>query len=112
MKKKILIGSIFVLALLLLMPSIPAIQQNTIEDIEVVEIVTEETDCDCENDSKLDGDFPILCFILYQSIMLCIVIGSLTGFPIFLNYIYNIISIGSILDCDWVRGMELNFALL
>ncbi len=32
MKKKILIGSLLVLTLLLLMPSIPAIQQNTIED--------------------------------------------------------------------------------
>ena len=33
MKKKILVGSVFVLALLLLMPSIPAIQNKTIEDI-------------------------------------------------------------------------------
>ena len=33
MKKKILFGSIFVLALILLMPSIPAIQNKTIEDI-------------------------------------------------------------------------------
>ena len=32
MKKKILIGSLLVLTLLLLMPSIPAIQQKTIED--------------------------------------------------------------------------------
>ena len=32
MKKKILIGSMLVLTLLLLMPSIPAIQQKTIED--------------------------------------------------------------------------------
>jgi ABC-type multidrug transport system fused ATPase/permease subunit len=32
MKKKILIGSLLVLALLLLMPSIPAIQQKTIDD--------------------------------------------------------------------------------
>jgi hypothetical protein len=32
MKKKILIGSIFVLILLLVMPSIPAIQMKTIED--------------------------------------------------------------------------------
>jgi len=34
MKKKILIGSMLVLTLLLLMPSIPAIQQKTIEDRE------------------------------------------------------------------------------
>ena len=33
MKKKILVGSVFILALLLLMPSIPAIQNKTIEDI-------------------------------------------------------------------------------
>ena len=32
MQKKILLGSVFVLILLLLMPSIPAIQQKTIED--------------------------------------------------------------------------------
>ena len=32
MKKKILISSLFVLTLILLMPSIPAIQQNTIKD--------------------------------------------------------------------------------
>ena len=33
MKKKILIGSMLVLTLLLLMPSIPAIQQKNVEDI-------------------------------------------------------------------------------
>jgi len=37
MRKRILIGSMLVLTLLFLMPSIPAIQQRTVEDIEVLD---------------------------------------------------------------------------
>jgi hypothetical protein len=42
MKKKILIGSLLVLTLLLLMPSIPAIQQKTIMDKSVIEKSNDE----------------------------------------------------------------------
>jgi len=49
MKKKILIGSMLVLTLLLLMPSIPAVQQKTIEDkaySDLVEQLDEDVDAD------------------------------------------------------------------
>ena len=44
MKKKILIGSLLVLTLLLLMPSIPAVQQKTIEDKAYSDFVEELSD--------------------------------------------------------------------
>ena len=49
MKKKILIGSMLILTLLLLMPSIPAIQQKTIEDKAYYDFV--------EKFGEVDADF-------------------------------------------------------
>ena len=49
MKKKILIGSLLVLTLLLLMPSIPAVQQKTIEDKAYSDFVEELKDVDLED---------------------------------------------------------------
>jgi len=49
MKKKILIGSLLVLTLLLLMPSIPAIQQKTIEDKAYSDLVEKFEDFDLED---------------------------------------------------------------
>ena len=62
MKKKILIGSMLVLTLLLLMPSIPAIQQKTIEDKAYSDFVEELKDVDLEDIEVLDDDvkFPLL----------------------------------------------------
>ena len=59
MGKKILIGSMLVLTLLLLMPSIPAIQQNTIEDNSYSNLV-----------DKLDDDIKhqLLYNIIYMMI--------------------------------------------
>ena len=48
MKKKILIGSLLVLTLLLLMPSIPAIQQKTIEDKAYSDLVEKFGDVDAD----------------------------------------------------------------
>ena len=54
MKKKILIGSLLVLTLLLLMPSIPAIQQNTIEEKAYSDFVEKLDDIDFEDIEILD----------------------------------------------------------
>ena len=63
MKKKIIIGSLLVLILLLLMPSIPAIQQKTIEDKAYSDLVEKLKDLEV-----LDGDmkFPILFAFVYM----------------------------------------------
>jgi len=49
MNKKILIGSILAVALLLLMPSIPAIQQKTIEDKAYSDLVEKFGDFNLED---------------------------------------------------------------
>jgi len=72
MKKKILIGSILVLTLLLLMPSIPAIQQKTIEVKVYDDLVKDIKEIDFK-DTKvirklLNGfwdEHPILGFLLF-----------------------------------------------
>ena len=54
MGKRILIGSMLVLSLLLLMPSIPAIQQKTIEDKAFSDFVEELKNVDLEDIKVLD----------------------------------------------------------
>jgi len=66
MKKKILIGSMLVLTLLLLMPSIPAVQQKTIEDKAYSDFIEELKNVDLEDIEVLDDDviFPrLLLFV-------------------------------------------------
>jgi hypothetical protein len=58
MKKKILIGSMLVLSLLLLMPSIPAVQTNTIKEDIKQNIHKDEDDCDRCPPSNLKLDNP------------------------------------------------------
>jgi len=62
MSKRILIGSMLVLVMLLLMPSIPAVQQKTIEDKAYSDLVEKLKDLEV-----LDGDmkFPILFAFVY-----------------------------------------------
>jgi len=67
-RKKILIGSIFVLALILLMPSIPAIQQSTLKEelkqdiMEKIETLTFE---DIKEIKTLDSvKFPLLMWLV------------------------------------------------
>jgi len=62
MKKKILIGSLLVLTLLLLMPSIPAIQQKTIEDKGYSDYVEEIKTLD--DDIKLPNLYAFIVSIL------------------------------------------------
>jgi len=72
MNKKILIGSIIAVAMLLLMPSIPAIQHKVVKDDIINEL---PEDFDFENiiellkSGKLDG---IKHYILYNIIISCI----------------------------------------
>ena len=78
-RKKILIGSIFVLALMLLMPSIPAVQQNTIEE-GIKQDIQEKIDSLIINDfrgiKELIGDrHPILFAI-------CLIMVFMTNFRI------------------------------
>jgi hypothetical protein len=60
MRKKILIGSMLVLTLLLLMPSIPAIQQKTINDRVLIEFVEELEDVKSTNQGNEVLKFLIL----------------------------------------------------
>jgi len=62
MNKKILIGSIMAVALLLLMPSIPAIQQKTMEDKAYSDFVEKLKDVEL-----FDGEmkFPLLFAFVY-----------------------------------------------
>ena len=87
MRKKILIGSLLVLTLLLLMPSIPAIQQKTIEEKAYSDFVEQL------------NDNPKFLF-LYLLIL------SITNFRIFRFYFLLDISVESGSDPhfpDWVR---------
>ena len=87
MKKKILIGSLLVLTLLLLMPSIPAIQQKTIEEgfkqdiqekletINLEEIKDIRSLIDAlQNKFELSDDFPF--GILLALLLYCILLFS------------------------------------
>ena len=69
MKKKIIIGSIIAVALLLLMPSIPAIQQKTIDEglkQEMQEKLETINLNGLEEIEELDGiKHPILHFIVF-----------------------------------------------
>ena len=61
MRREILFGSIFVLALILLMPSIPAIEQKTIEDKAYSDFIEKIEEFDFEDIGKLDDmKHPIL----------------------------------------------------
>jgi len=64
-RKKILIGSIFVLTLILLMPSIPAIQQKTIEDSTYSHFAKNKIDFNINKIEKLEQlKHPILFLII------------------------------------------------
>jgi len=67
MIKKTLVGSIFVLTILLLTPSIPAIQQKTIEDKAYNDFYNELQDLNFKDVELLDGEmtFPLLFVIVY-----------------------------------------------
>ncbi len=69
MKKKILIGSILVLTLLLLMPSIPAIQINTVKEVVQQNKYELKTKLDIIDIEKLP-EFPnhILLFLIIYTI--------------------------------------------
>ena len=80
MNKKILVGSIFVLTLLLLMPSIPAVQQKSIGE-GIKQEIQEKLDTinlnDLKESKKLDWvRHPLLCvIILYLSFIVSLRIG-------------------------------------
>jgi len=69
MRKKILIGSIFVLTLLLLMPSMPAIQINTVKEVvkqNIYELKTKTGIVDIEKLLELPNH--ILLFLIISAI--------------------------------------------
>jgi len=74
MNKKILIGSLLVLTLLLLMPSIPAIQQKTIEDKMYRDLVEKIDTNDMNILKELDlgklPDHPFLNFLILIPVFL------------------------------------------
>ncbi len=88
MKTKILIGSILVLTLLLLMPSIPAIQQKTIEDRTYDDIVEKLDEINLEDLAEikdLDLKRPPLLYLFVISILFIQVIRGEFFFNIMLE---------------------------
>lgn len=86
MGKRILIGSMLVLTLLLLMPSIPAIQQKTIVEgfiSKAGQLSTKDEDCGCEDESTVDfEDNPIICGILLSLFGIMVIRINLFLFPL------------------------------
>ncbi|UCD14251.1 MAG: hypothetical protein JSW60_02225 [Thermoplasmatales archaeon] len=79
MNKKILIGSMLVVILLLLMPSIPAIQLKTIEDkldTRKSELLTKLRDLDIEKIRELLNEKQIKFTPLILTFLICIVAES------------------------------------
>ena len=98
MNKKILIGSLLVLTLLLLMPSIPAIQQKSIEDKAYSDLVEELKVADLEEIEELEKiRHPVLYLIFF-------LIGNINYNRIlrlveFVKFIGNDNMLGSIIFC-------------
>jgi len=74
-------------------------------DIDVIEEDAEkssEEDCGCEDNSRLDEGFPILCEIIFRLFSpLFFICFFLPFLPcLIVGVMYDII--GEILDCDWI----------
>ena len=93
MGKKILIGSMLVLTLLLLMPSIPAIQQKTVEDKAYSDLLEQLKDVDFKDlkDVISNGDsakYPLMFLLIFSLIRIKVI----RGFRLMMessNYPYN-----------------------
>lgn len=118
MNKKILIGSILVLTLLLLMPSIPALQKNAIDvrlDTRESELLTKFQDLDGEkikdllNKKPLDGLqfplWPLIFFIYFFRIYRGIFIQSFSSTK------YEIINLFISLRGVWLIGTAMIWVL-
>lgn len=120
MKKKILIGSMLVLVMLLLMPSIPAVQQNTIEDRIYSDLVEQLGDVDFNNKNEIKwllnenwGEHPIIelltiiaLFRFYRSIILWEFSSHYEDFNFIIDY--PIIFFRSL----WLAGTVFGIALV
>ena len=70
----------------------------TLEEIST--IIEENEDCGCEEDSsKLEGDFPIICILLFP---LYIISWYAFWFGVFVIPIQMVMLLGYMLGCDWV----------
>jgi hypothetical protein len=118
MKKKIIIGSMLVLTLLLLMPSIPALQKNAIDvrlDTRESELLTKFQDLDGEkikdllNKKPLDGLqfllLPLIFFIYFFRIYRGIFIQSFSSTK------YEIINLFIHLRGVWLIGTAMIWVL-
>ena len=110
MKKKILIGSIIAVVLLVLVSFSSVVGYNSVKsdlDISVEENKKEivyqekssEEDCGCEDDSSdLEWKFPILCELLYPLYVLSGALYLVFDFEPFLVFMETL---GSKLNCYW-----------
>ncbi|UCD14589.1 MAG: hypothetical protein JSW60_04000 [Thermoplasmatales archaeon] len=122
MRKKILMGSMLVLTLLLLMPSISALQQKTIEEKTFTDLV-EKFDDDLKEIKELNnlGDdvkFPnlyeflarFLALRFFRGLMLCLFGLGFMEFAIYEKFpIFNIrgvwLSISTFFIADYIDGI-------
>ena len=106
MKKKILIGSLLVLTLLLLMPSIPAIQQKTIEE-GIKQDIQEKLDTINVDDLK---DIRALDWIRHPILYaIVIAIVYIRGLQFSFNFAMAVIFCSEIVD-EW--GIEITHPIL
>ena len=108
MKKKILIGSMLVLTLLLLMPSIPAIQQKTIEE-GIKQDIQEKLETINLGDLK---DFEVLDGIKHPLLYIIVILKfSIRNFRFAVNFFFAMFTFAK-LDPDDAFGIEITNPIL
>ena len=73
--------------------------ENDICYIDIVIQKKSDEDCGCEDESTLEGDFPVICILLLPLYSISWYAYWLGGFSFPIQLIYNI---GTILGCMWV----------
>ena len=106
MKKKILIVSIFAVALLTLVSFSSVVGKVSIDEefiSKVEQLSTKDEDCGCNGESQpLAGNFPIICGILLPITMLSMYMNLWMN-PMGMGLLFIVlINIAVKLGCDWV----------
>ena len=68
--------------------------------VEISTIIEENEDCGCEDESTLEGNFPVICTILYPVFIFALYLYHTFGITFLGN---NIGAIGLRLNCFWTR---------
>ena len=109
MNKKILIGSIIAVAIIVLSSFSSVVGKVSIDEefiSKVEQLSTKDEDCGCNDESQpLVGNFPIICGILLPITMLSMYMNLWMN-PMGMGLLFIVlINIARILGCDWVPGL-------